>query len=140
MVKQAYSAWVLGHFDTKPRKWHLTAYFTYSDLPRLPTIDQDPILRGVTVPAGMYRSGKARSRNSDATGTHTPVPPSSSPSPFAHGHSTSSASGSGGQALPSLHVAIASAQQDGHLSRRVQDGRPVEDQRMIQMLNSRHII
>lgn len=101
LVKQAYSAWVLGHFDTKPRKWHLTAYFTYSDLPRLPTIDQDPTLRGVTVPAGMYRSGKARSRNSDATGTHTPVPPSSSPS----------------------HVAIASSQQDGHFSRRAHDGR-----------------
>ncbi|KAH9928532.1 Gti1/Pac2 family-domain-containing protein [Epithele typhae] len=46
--------------------WHLTAYFTYADLPSIPTVDADPLLRAVVVPQGVYRSGKARTRTSDA--------------------------------------------------------------------------
>ncbi|KAI0306415.1 Gti1/Pac2 family-domain-containing protein [Multifurca ochricompacta] len=82
LVKQAYSAWVLENLEAKPRKWHLTAYFTYADLHQIPTIDQDPVLRGVTVPAGIYRSGKARTRNSDAG---LRASPPSSPPPYARG-------------------------------------------------------
>ena len=74
LVKQAYSAWVMESVNAKPRKWHLTAYFTYADLPSIPTTDQDPLLSRITVPPGIYKSGKARSRASDA------MPPSPSPS------------------------------------------------------------
>ncbi|KAA1469345.1 hypothetical protein DENSPDRAFT_772994 [Dentipellis sp. KUC8613] len=144
LVKQAYSAWVLGQPNTKPRKWHLTAYFTYADLPCIPTIDQETSLRGVTVPAGMYRSGKARSRNSDADSSRSPsatIPRSLSPPPrsgSSMGHVTRAGAPSSG--LPSLYTAIASSQQDSPGGRRGHDPRSAEDQRMIQMLNSRPIL
>ncbi|KAJ7286111.1 Gti1/Pac2 family-domain-containing protein [Mycena rebaudengoi] len=64
LVKQAYSAWVVVHPNSKPRKWHITAYFRYEDLPRIPTVDQDPCLGKIIVPVGFYRNGKARSRSS----------------------------------------------------------------------------
>ncbi|TFY82979.1 hypothetical protein EWM64_g1030 [Hericium alpestre] len=147
LVKQAYSAWVLGQASTKPRKWHLTAYFTYADLPRIPTIDQDTALCSVTVPAGMYKSGKARSRNSDPGTSHHPnpataIPRSLSPPPrtgssLGHHHTRAR---EGSSALPSLHMAIASPQHDTQSSRRAHDARSAEDQRMIQMLNSRPIL
>ena len=46
--------------DGSRRKWHLTAYFNNADYPSLPTISDDPRLRSVAVPRGMYRSGKSR--------------------------------------------------------------------------------
>ncbi|KAG8991567.1 hypothetical protein FRB90_001307, partial [Tulasnella sp. 427] len=58
LVKQTYSAIVMG--DGSRRKWHMTAYFTNADYPHLPTIMDDPRLRGIKVPKGMYRSGKSR--------------------------------------------------------------------------------
>ncbi|KAG8924056.1 hypothetical protein FRC01_011995 [Tulasnella sp. 417] len=58
LVKQTYSAIVMG--DGTRRKWHMTAYFTNADYPHLPTIQDDPRLRGIRVPKGMYRSGKSR--------------------------------------------------------------------------------
>jgi hypothetical protein len=138
LVKQAYSAWVLETPEVKPRKWHLTAYFTYADLPQIPTIDQDPMLRGVTVPAGVYRSGKARSRNSDAgMGTSPP----SSPSLYAQGPA--------GPSVPIQTSAVVTADSptalppvpppqsfDPRISRRTQDSRHAEDRRIIQIFNS----
>ncbi|KAI0032287.1 Gti1/Pac2 family-domain-containing protein [Vararia minispora EC-137] len=143
LVKQAYSAWVLGQPGAKPRKWHLTAYFTYADLPRIPTIDQDPALNRITIPAGMYKSGKARSRNSDAGS------PPSSPSPPPYVHPTGACSPSSPRpgmdarvTLPSLHSAFAPyADASANAARRVHDaGRLPEDARMIRILNSRHIM
>ncbi|KAI0273430.1 Gti1/Pac2 family-domain-containing protein [Gloeopeniophorella convolvens] len=144
LVKQAYSAWVLETPETKPRKWHLTAYFTYADLQQIPTIDQDPVLRGVKVPVGMYRSGKARSRNSDAG---LPASPPSSPPPYNRGPASPSASNQtstsrptdSSTALPSLQMAVAPQYYDPRAPRRGQDSRHAEDQRIIQMLNSRHV-
>lgn len=44
----------------RTRKWHLTAYFDHEDFLVLPTIDHDPRLRSIRVPAGVYRSGRSR--------------------------------------------------------------------------------
>ncbi|KAI0071755.1 hypothetical protein K474DRAFT_1775962 [Panus rudis PR-1116 ss-1] len=143
LVKQAYSAWVLESVNAKPRKWHLTAYFTYADLPSIPTVDQDPVLRRITVPPGVYKSGKARSRTSDASSSSSPSAPSSPrPSSPSAKYSTSN---HGGQrehiVLPSLQSAIANT----HVHRpsshqQAPRARLAEDQRMIQMLNSRPIL
>ncbi|TCD66194.1 hypothetical protein EIP91_001688 [Steccherinum ochraceum] len=147
LVKQAYSAWVLDSVDAKPRKWHLTAYFTYADLPSIPVIDQDPILRTVSVPAGIYKSGKARSRTSDTicgTPPSTATPPSRPSSPaYRHtaGHTSSSPMRKDQVVLPSLQTAIAHSHLNLHSQQHRQHGvRLAEDQRMIQMLNSRPIL
>lgn len=144
LVKQAYSAWVLDSVNSKPRKWHLTAYFTYSDLPTIPTIDQDPLLCRLTVPAGIYKSGKARSRASDAMHPgSSPQPPSMSASSNSR-HSTQNSTAHGKKeqiVLPSLQSAIANTHMNLHGSHhRTHGARIAEDQRMIQMLNSRPII
>ncbi|KAJ7157020.1 Gti1/Pac2 family-domain-containing protein [Mycena crocata] len=65
LVKQAYSAWVVVHPNSLPRKWHITAYFRYDDLPHIPTVDRDPCLRKIIVPVGLYRSGKTKNRSDD---------------------------------------------------------------------------
>ncbi|KAF8334200.1 uncharacterized protein EI90DRAFT_523481 [Cantharellus anzutake] len=44
------------------RKWHLTAYFEHDDLPSLLTVDTDQELCNITVPPGIFRSGKSRTR------------------------------------------------------------------------------
>ncbi|CCM04401.1 uncharacterized protein FIBRA_06578 [Fibroporia radiculosa] len=128
LVKQAYSAWVLVSANARPRKWHLTAYFTYADLPNIPTLERDRMLRNLTVPQGVYKSGKSRSRNveaSPATGS------SSGTSPTPHGSQPRDQPGNP-LVLPPPRVGATG-----------QQGRPLprgaEDQRMIQMLNSRPI-
>jgi hypothetical protein len=143
LVKQAYSAWVLENPEVKPRKWHLTAYFTYADLPQIPTIDQDHILRSVIVPVGVYRSGKARSRNSDAgPGTSPPSSPSlyaqGPAGPSVPGQSSASVTADPSTALPSLQMAVTPQPFDPRMSRSGHS-RHAEDQRIIQMLNSRHV-
>ena len=139
LVKQTYSAWVLAD-PQRPQRWHLTAYLTFADLPQLPTPDQDAVLRSVTVPTGMYRSGKARSRGSDAGISSVAPSPPVSPSPYGRSGYANQNAYRAGETLPSLHMAIAPSQQDGHGARRYHDSRAPEDQRMIQMLNSRHIM
>lgn len=141
LVKQAYSAWVLDSVNAKPRKWHLTAYFTYSDLPSIPTIDQDPLLCRLTVPSGIYKSGKARSRASDAMHPASPVHTSHPPT-SRHPAQNSATHGKKEQiVLPSLQSAIANTHLNLHGSHhRPHGARIAEDQRMIQMLNSRPII
>lgn len=59
LVKQTYSAIVYPGDGTR-RKWHMTAYFTNADFANLPTVADDPVLRHVVVPRGMYKSGKSR--------------------------------------------------------------------------------
>lgn len=135
LVKQTYSAWVLQP-NSKPKKWHLTAYLTYADLPHIPTIPDDPSLRNIVVPPGMYKSGKARSRNSDACMPSSPSPPphvsrATSPRPDSDSRA----------GLPSLHSALGSyPHASAHGARHVHDGRSMEDTRMIQALNARHIM
>lgn len=145
LVKQAYSAFVFTSVNAKPRKWHLTAYFTYADLPSIPTVDQDPLLRTVAVPPGVYKSGKARSRNSDASTSGIPSPPST-PSPGSSGSrpsspmQTSPRAKKDGVVLPSLQSAIAHTPMGFANSHHLTRPRMAEDQRMIQMLNSRPIL
>jgi len=145
LVKQAYSAWVLDSVHDKPRKWHLTAYFTYSDLPSIPTVDQDPVLRKITVPSGIYKSGKARSRASDAIHPamlQQQMSPSRPNSPvIARTSSPSPRNRRDSVVLPSLQSTISDAHLNMHsVHHRPHGARLAEDQRMIQMLNSRPIL
>ena len=113
--------------NTRPQKWHLTAYFTYAELPHLPTIDRDPNLRTVIVPPGIYRSGKTRSRTDDEVSGCGGSPISYETNPY----------GTQMLALPSLL-----ALQGTHpgLSTQISHGaRLPEDERLIHMLNSRHV-
>jgi Gti1/Pac2 family transcription factor len=169
LVKQAYSAWVQLSPNARPKKWHLTAYFTYSDLQSIPTIDQDSLLKKIAVPSGIYKSGKARSRNSvgviedqnsiSALSSTSPSPPpmpgstrypvyaasSRSPptqlphlpggrydEPYPNKRPTSPNRGAG-QPVPMLPPIHASIDHSRNLAR------PTEDQRLINMLNSRHV-
>lgn len=133
LVKQAYSAWVTLNPKLKPQKWHLTAYFTYADLPSLPTIDKDPMLRKIIVPGGIYRCGKARSRNEEDR-LVSRYESRDSPSPGGwSGHRVHKQ-----LTLPSLH-AIVGPQNILMTMPSSPGARMTEDQRVIQVLNSRHI-
>jgi len=142
LIKQAYSALVMFG-SSKPRKWHLTAYFTYADLQNLPTIDHDQNLRSITVPPGIYQSGKARSRNSDVkvdsaiNGMAPSLASSSSSSPPATPMMASSTAGPPLYSLPPLHAAVP---HDGtsaypRTSGASRDTRSREDERVIGLLN-----
>lgn len=158
LVKQAYSAYVNLSVGSRPRKWHLTAYFTYTDLQNLPTIDSDPRLRNLQVPSGIYRSGKARSRNSELSVDTSPQissislassssssPPSTPQAIAAHPNNTQGSYRPEPPAvihmLPPLHTAVP---RDGtpnlpRVASPQRETRWSEDQRLIQMLNSRHV-
>jgi hypothetical protein len=129
LVKQAYSAWVMPNPQMRPQKWHITAYFTYADLPHLPTIEHDPILQKIIVPSGIYRTGKTRSRSADdehAGGSRG----------TADQYVTNSNS------LPSLSTIQSGMDMyppNPSMPRPPHGARLPEDQRVIQMLNSRHI-
>ena len=60
LVKQAYSAWVTDPKTNQRSKYHLTAYFTFDDLPHIPTVESQSDLRATVIPQGVYRSGKSR--------------------------------------------------------------------------------
>jgi hypothetical protein len=60
LVKQAYSAWVTDPKTNQRCKYHLTAYFTFDDLPHIPTVESQSELRTIVIPQGVYRSGKSR--------------------------------------------------------------------------------
>ncbi|KAF8077729.1 Gti1/Pac2 family-domain-containing protein [Lyophyllum atratum] len=128
LVKQAYSAWVSPDPRMKPQKWHLTAYFTYSGLATLPTVDRDPLLRRIIVPSGIYRSGNARSRSDEDVPTLRP---------------TSSYNGRKENRvplLPSLQLTVPETHNGFRMSPHSSVGRLPEDDRVIQMLNSRLIL
>lgn len=128
LVKQAYSAWVTPDPRVQPQKWHLTAYFAYADLPNLPTIDRDAVLRKIIVPANIYRSGKARSRAEEDSRypSGDPVLRSSHPDRML-------------PTLPSLQSTLGPPN-PSMAQPRPHGARLAEDQRVIQMLNSRPII
>ncbi|KAF4615170.1 hypothetical protein D9613_002652 [Agrocybe pediades] len=128
LVKQAYSAWVQPNPYSRPQKWHLTAYFTYAELPHLPTIDHDPMLRTIIVPSGIYRTGKARSRSDEEMLLSSRGPQGQQ---LNDPMSMSLPSLSSIQANPAVLPAPSQSRASG--------SRLPEDQRVIQMLNSRHI-
>ena len=108
------------------QKWHLTAYFTYADLPHLPTIEHDPLLQKIIVPTGVYRIGNARpSRSNEGESSGHDGLPNDYPS-FQN-------------ALPPLS-SIHSNHPPAPKMPRVHGARSPEDQRLIQMLNSRHVM
>ncbi|KAF4621484.1 hypothetical protein D9613_000318 [Agrocybe pediades] len=68
LVKQTYSVWV--QTERGRRKWHLTAYFTQSTIDHLGCIDDDPRIKDIIVPPGVFTStriGKSRSRPEDSS-------------------------------------------------------------------------
>jgi hypothetical protein len=95
LVKQTYSAYVTQPGTSIQRKFHLTAYFTYADLPNLPTLESEPQLWSIVIPQSVYRSGKSRTygknlanaaepvRTRQPTGDSSPSP-TSSPSSISH--------------------------------------------------------
>lgn len=128
LVKQAYSAWVSPDPRSKPQKWHLTAYFTYSELSTLPTIDREPLLQRIIVPSGIYRSGNARSRSDEE------IPTVRRPNP------SSGRSENRTPQLPSLQLTVPESHSGIRIQHRPIGTRLPEDHRVIQMLNSRHIL
>ncbi|RDB21402.1 cAMP-independent regulatory protein pac2 [Hypsizygus marmoreus] len=128
LVKQAYSAWVSPNPRSKPQKWHLTAYFTYAELSTLPTIDKEPLLQKIIVPPGIYRSGNARSRSDEEVptvrrpGSYTGLKENRMP------------------LLPSLQSTIPEQHGGLMVQQRTMPARLPEDHRVIQMLNSKHIL
>ncbi|KAJ3801478.1 Gti1/Pac2 family-domain-containing protein [Lentinula aff. detonsa] len=138
LIKQAYSAWITLSPNSKPRKWHITAYFTYSDLPSIPTIDRDPILSKITVPSGIYHGGKSRSKSED-DGVYNAHSPPSSP---AMQHSSVHGPASGilsSPSLPSFHSTVGPYALNPRTAYPQPGSRMSEDHRVIHMLNSRHV-
>ncbi|CAG8767565.1 9102_t:CDS:2, partial [Acaulospora colombiana] len=98
LVKQAYSAYVTQPGTSIRKKFHLTAYFTYADLPNLPTLDSEPSLSNIVIPQSVYRSGKSRTsgrnlanaaepmraRQPGGNGVDSSPSPTSSPSSIDH--------------------------------------------------------
>lgn len=98
LVKQAYSAYVTQPGTSIRRKFHLTAYFTYADLPNLPTLESEPNLWNIVIPQGVYRSGKSRTSGRNLANAAEPArtrqqtmdsSPSPTSSPSSIGHSPS---------------------------------------------------
>ena len=119
LIKQAYSAWVHLSPTSAPRKWHITAYFSYADLANIPTVDHDIVLSRVVLPSGISRSSKNRKGEELESNSSSPAT----------------------SMLPSLHVAIGGY---STLSMDIPPKHPgpsrlSEDQRLIQILNSRYI-
>ncbi|KAF8476755.1 Gti1/Pac2 family-domain-containing protein [Gautieria morchelliformis] len=126
LIKQAYSAWTSDPRSSNRRKWHITAYFSQADLNGLPTPVEDPCFRNVAIPSGVYRSGKARTKDpetdADANGR----------SGLQKGYSSHHSS--------SYHYSSASTPTPRSSASPGYDGRLPEDQRLIRMLNSQHIM
>ncbi|KAJ3712291.1 Gti1/Pac2 family-domain-containing protein [Lentinula raphanica] len=136
LIKQAYSAWVTLSPNAKPRKWHLTAYFTYSDLPSIPTIDRDPILSKITVPSGIYHGGKSRSKSEDDGVYNAP----SSPNLATHHTSVHAPpTRSSTPLLPSFQATVGPYALNPRSAYPQTGSRMSEDHRVIHMLNSRHV-
>ncbi|KAJ7444830.1 Gti1/Pac2 family-domain-containing protein [Mycena latifolia] len=131
LVKQAYSAWVVVHPNSIPRKWHITAYFRYDDLPHIPTVDRDPCLRKIIVPMGLYRSGKTRNRSDgEECSSVASYRPSS---PGSHRGSAASRTHTD-MPFPTLPSMFSAMDLCGHTSQ-ISGARLSEDQRVIRILN-----
>lgn len=126
LVKQAYSTWMSDPRSSKQKKWHITAYFTQADVVGLPTPVEDPSLRTVAVPSGVYGSGKARTKD----------PELDAKAISRRGQQQGSSSHT-----PSYYHFSSAPRSASNLSRSAHyEGRRPEDQRLIQMLNSQHIL
>jgi Gti1/Pac2 family transcription factor len=126
LIKQAYSAWTSDPRSSKRRKWHITSYFAQADLDGLPTPVEDPCLRNVAIPSGVYRSGKARTKDPE------PHPNTNGRNGLQQGHSSRYSS--------SYHYSSPSTPTPDSSASAGYDGRLPEDQRLIRMLNSQHIM
>ena len=134
LVKQAYSARINDPRSSKGKKWHITAYFTQGDLNGLPTPTDDPRLRNVVIPSGVYRIGKARTRDPELdanTSSRTSSRPSSR---------WGQQDGSSSHNSNSYHYSSVSTSTRSSSASTQYEGRFPEDQRLIQMLNSQHIM
>ncbi|KIY62340.1 hypothetical protein CYLTODRAFT_361645 [Cylindrobasidium torrendii FP15055 ss-10] len=125
LVKQSYSAYVQLSPTSAQCKWHVTAYFSYADLPHIPTIsDSESLLSTIIVPSGIYRNSK--SKKGSAYDSSTPSPGSSPSSVCATLPPLMTAVGGfGGLTLPRPQCSY--------------QGRMREDQRVIHILNSKHV-
>ncbi|KAJ7074312.1 Gti1/Pac2 family-domain-containing protein [Mycena amicta] len=125
LVKQAYSAWVMARPNSRPRKWHIIAYFIHDDLPLIPTVDHDSCLRNIIVPDGLYRSGKTR----DSTDEESPSTCIESSPKMARSLSRRSGVDMPRPTLPSMFSAMDLSNQGGV--------KLTEDQRVIRILNGK---
>ncbi|KAJ7709609.1 Gti1/Pac2 family-domain-containing protein [Mycena rosella] len=128
LIKQAYSAWVVTHPNSLPRKWHITAYFRHDDLPHIPTVDRDPCLRKIIVPVGLYHNGKMKNRSDGEDASVTSYTPSS---PGSYRTASRTRMDTPIPVLPSMF----SAMDLGGPTSQVHSARLSEDQRVIRMLN-----
>lgn len=118
--------------DARPQKWHITAYFTYADLPQLPTVDHDGLLRKIIVPHGIYRSSHSRITRGDHDKGDD----------YSHGDKSMRGDMGTHTALPSIATLAVNAHPPPSSPPRPplpHGARLPEDQRLIHMLNSRHV-
>lgn len=164
LVKQAYSAKVILTPGGKPRKWHLTAYFSYEDLEDIPTIENDTALSRISPPPpGLFWNGKTRSKDNGGVyssqrrmslDTSSSSSSSAPPSPSRKDHSLPAFRHQSphppilcptpGLTLPPLHAAVQThPHPSGSLffggGGRLPQTRAAEDQRMIRILNAKHL-
>jgi len=147
LIKQTYSAFFPSRDGMRQIKWHMTAYFVYADLPRLPTCDTDPILRHLVVPPNFYRSGKARSRASGDSDRSTPTSPKPAQYQAWPGGAPTLRPGLGPEMRRATTDAVPRAQTQSGLPT-IKTGsnspssvsRGPEDQRVIHLLNSKTLL
>ncbi|GJJ12548.1 hypothetical protein Clacol_006791 [Clathrus columnatus] len=118
LVKQAYSSWTVDPKGEK-KKWHITAYFTKSDWNDLPAPTGDPSLAKIKIPSGIYQVGRPR---------HKPE----------EDHDRSTSNGGHGHAFEGSSTMY--SQEQHSVPIHYYDERFPEDQRVIRMLNSQHIM
>jgi len=122
LVKQAYSAWIVDPRTLKKKKWHITAYFTQADLPDLPSPVEDSSLRNIAAPIGTSGMTTTRARE-----------PAIDERRQNHGTRRS-----GSAYPPNVHYYGAPTPATSAMP--YYDKRFPEDQRLIRMLNSQHIL
>ncbi|KAJ7289499.1 Gti1/Pac2 family-domain-containing protein [Mycena rebaudengoi] len=74
LTKQTYTANVRMLDSGEIRKWHIVAYYTDNDLPRLPTVDDFDYLRRIRIPDGIYASSHTFKSNNNTACERTPPP------------------------------------------------------------------
>lgn len=121
LIKQTYSAWVIHPKTSQKKKWHITAYFAQPDLPELPVPSEDSSLRKITLSSGMVGSSRGKIREPGGEETKDPRRPGNfGPAQISNSYYYASASAT--SVTPNY------------------DERFPEDQRLIRMLNSQHIM
>jgi len=123
LFKQTYSAWVINPKTSKKKKWHITAYFAPVDLPDLATPSEDSSLRNIVISTAV--SGGTRGRILD---------------PYSVSEEAKGQRRAGkieaAQIFNAYYYSSASATSaSSHYDKRFP-----EDQRLIRMLDSQHIL